>query len=70
MMTMTGNQRVFLLVYVFAGIIDVILNFILVPSLGMNGAAIASAVSLAVLNLTMYFIVKKKLQIKVSAFIF
>jgi O-antigen/teichoic acid export membrane protein len=70
MMTMTGNQRIFLLIYVLAGILDVILNFILVPSLGMIGAAISSAVSLAALNLTMYFIVKKKLHIKVSAFIF
>jgi O-antigen/teichoic acid export membrane protein len=70
MMMMTGNQKTFLLVYVFAGILDVTLNFILVPSLGMNGAAIASAVSLAALNFAMYFIVKKKLNIRVSAFIF
>ncbi len=70
LMTMTGNQKIYLLVYVFAGILDVSLNFILVPSYGMTGAAIASAVSLAVLNLAMYFIVKKKLHIKVSAFIF
>ncbi len=68
MMTMTGNQRIFLLVYILAGILDVILNFILVPSYGMNGAAVASSVSLAALNLAMYFIVKKKLHIKVSAF--
>ena len=69
MMTMTGNQKIFLLVYLFAGVLDVALNSILVPKLGMNGAAIASAVSLAVLNMVMYFIVKKKLMIKSSAFI-
>ncbi len=68
-MTMTGNQKIFLLVYVFAGLLDVALNFMLVPSLGMNGAAIASAISLAALNLVMYSIVKKKLKIKASAFI-
>lgn len=70
MMTMTGNQKIFLMVYVFAGVLDIGLNFILVPSMGMIGAAIASSVSLAALNLVMYFIVKKKLRIKVSAFIF
>jgi O-antigen/teichoic acid export membrane protein len=70
MMTMTGNQKTFLLVYVVAGLFDVGLNFILVPSFGMFGAAVASSVSLAGLNLAMYFIVKKKLSIKVSAFIF
>ncbi len=70
MMTMTGNQRTFLALYLLAGVLDVALNFCLVPSFGMIGAATASAVSLASLNLAMYFIVKKKLGIKASLFIF
>jgi O-antigen/teichoic acid export membrane protein len=68
MMTMTGNQKTFLMVYVLAGVLDVALNFCLVPSLGMTGAAIASSVSLAALNLVMFYFVKKKLLINASAF--
>ncbi|MCX6291306.1 MAG: polysaccharide biosynthesis C-terminal domain-containing protein [Bacteroidetes bacterium] len=70
MMTMTGNQKTFLLVLVISGMLDVALNMILVPSMGMTGGAIASAGSLIFLNLVLYFIVKKKLRIRISAFIF
>lgn len=68
LMTMTGNQRIFLLVYVVASTIDLVLNMMLVPRMGATGAAIASAVSVAVLNLIMYAIVRKRLQIRASFF--
>jgi len=69
-MTMTGNQRVFLLVYLCAGVLDIAINLLLVPSLGMTGAAIASTLSLAALNLVMYSFARRKLRLKISTFIF
>ena len=36
--------------------------------MGVTGAAISSAVSVAVLNIIMYFIVWKKLRIRASVF--
>ena len=67
-MTMTGNQNIFLLVYLIAAVLDLTLNFLLVPKMGMVGAAIASSISVAVLNLIMYMIVWKKLRVKASIF--
>jgi O-antigen/teichoic acid export membrane protein len=68
LMTMTGNQNIFLMVYVVASVIDLLLNYLLVPRMGATGAAIASAVSVAVLNSIMYFIVWKRLKIRASFF--
>jgi O-antigen/teichoic acid export membrane protein len=68
LMTMTGNQRIFLGVYVIASVIDLGLNVLLVPRMGATGAAIASAVSISILNLIMYVIVRKRLQIRASFF--
>ncbi len=68
LMTMTGNQNIFLLVYFIASIIDLAFNYLLVPRMGATGAAISSAISVAVLNIIMYFIVRKKLQVKASVF--
>lgn len=68
LMTMTGNQTIFLLVYVFASVIDLGLNYLLVPRMGAMGAATSSAVSVAVLNGIMYFIVRKRLNIRASMF--
>jgi O-antigen/teichoic acid export membrane protein len=68
LMTMTGNQRIFLFIYVIASVIDLGLNVLLVPHMGITGAAISSAVSVAVLNVIMYVIVKRRLQIRASVF--
>ena len=66
LMTMTGHQRAFLILYVLAFGIQIILNIILIPSQGIIGAAIGTAVSMIVLNLLAYSFVKKKLKIKAS----
>lgn len=58
---MTGKQIIFMNVLFAGAIINVILNFILIPELGIKGAAIASLCSLAFWNLTMVFFVKKEL---------
>lgn len=64
------DQKTVLFMYVLAAILNVVLNFILVPSLGMNGAAISSVLSFAALNGMMYFMVKKKFSIRLSVLIF
>lgn len=68
LMTMTGHQRAFLILYVLAFGIQISLNIILIPSFGITGAAIGTAVSMIVLNLLAYFFVKSKLKIKASFF--
>lgn len=68
LMSMTGNQNIFLFVYVAASLVDIILNLLLVPALGATGAAIASSTSIIALNVCMYVLVWKKLGIKASIF--
>jgi O-antigen/teichoic acid export membrane protein len=57
---MTGNQNIYALILSFGAILNVVLNLILIPKYGINGAAIASMSSLIVWNLSMVLVVKKK----------
>jgi len=57
---MTGNQNIYARILLFGAILNVLLNLILIPRYGINGAAIASMSSLIVWNLSMVFVVKKK----------
>jgi len=50
-LNMTGNQNVFRNIMVFAAVLNVTLNMLLIPNLGINGAAIASMVSLSFWNI-------------------
>ena len=57
---MTGNQNIYAKILLFGAILNVLLNLILIPRYGINGAAIASMSSLIVWNLSMVLAVKKK----------
>ena len=57
---MTGHQNIYASILFFAAILNIILNLILIPEYGINGAAIASMSSLIIWNLSMVFVVKKK----------
>ena len=57
---MTGNQNIYARILLFGAILNVVLNLILIPRYGINGAAIASMSSLIVWNLSMVLVVKKK----------
>ena len=57
---MTGNQNIYAKILFFGAILNVLLNLILIPRHGINGAAIASMCSLIVWNLSMVLVVKKK----------
>lgn len=58
---MTDNQTIFQNIILVAAIINVILNYFLIPLYGINGAAFASMVSLIFWNVTMIFYIKSKL---------
>ena len=58
---MTGNQNIYALILFFGAILNVLLNLILIPRYGINGAAIASMSSLITWNLSMVLAVRKKL---------
>jgi len=57
---MTGNQNIYASILFFGAMLNVVLNLILIPRYGINGAAIASMSSLIVWNLFMVLVVKKK----------
>lgn len=53
-MTMTGNHRRYLHNNIAACVINVVLNLILIPPYGVNGACFATAVALALKNTLLY----------------
>ncbi len=58
---MTGYQKFHQNVILFGAILNVVLNYLLIPKIGMEGAAIASAVSMIVWNVLFSLKVKKVL---------
>tara|TARA_B110000240_G_scaffold84578_1_gene96269 strand:+ start:563 stop:1888 length:1326 start_codon:yes stop_codon:yes gene_type:complete len=60
LMQMTGQQNNYMKILMAGSIINVTLNYILIPIYGIKGAAFASVCSLSFWNLTMVYIVKKK----------
>lgn len=59
-MQMTDQQRTYQNVIVIAFLINLFLNFILIPNFSYNGAAIASSVAMIFWNVTLVVIIKKK----------
>ena len=57
---MTGNQNIYGFILLIGALLNVVLNYMLIPKYGINGAAIASMSSLIVWNLGMVLSVKKK----------
>jgi len=60
LLQMTGRQIIFMNLLFFGAIINVVLNYLLIPIYGVNGAALASMVSLSTWNLTMVYFVKRE----------
>ena len=60
LMQMTGQQNNYMKILIVGSIINVTLNYILIPIYGIKGAAFASVCSLSFWNLTMVYMVKKK----------
>jgi O-antigen/teichoic acid export membrane protein len=60
LMQMSGQQKSFMNILVIGSIINIMLNYFLIPIFGINGAALASVASLSFWNLTMVYVVKRK----------
>lgn len=63
LLIMSGNERLMRNNTIVVGILTIILNLILVPHFGTIGAAVATAISMAMLNLGAFYLVWKKLGI-------
>ena len=63
LMTMTGHQNQAGVIVTVIAVINIILNALLIPPMGLVGAAIATAVSMAAWNITMLVYVQRKLGI-------
>ena len=48
---MTGKQRIFQAILISALLLNVTLNYVLIPKLGMTGAALATTISMALWNI-------------------
>ena len=58
---MTGNQNILAKILAFSAILNIALNLYLIPKYGINGAALASMISIIVWNSAMILAVKNKL---------
>lgn len=59
-MNMTGNERIFKNIILTSAIINVLLSFILIPRMGIIGAAIAATISLVLWNAVTLIYIKTK----------
>lgn len=59
-MNMTGKESVFRNIVFVAALTNIILNFLLVPKMGINGAALSAMVSLMIWNLSTLCYIKRK----------
>lgn len=60
LLTMTGHHKTAIQVLIFCALSTTVISFLLVPSFGMNGAAIAAAINNVVLNVAMALAVYQK----------
>jgi O-antigen/teichoic acid export membrane protein len=60
---MTGEHRVYMKITIVGGILNIILNIILVPRFGMIGAATATAFCLSMIDIICIFIIHKRLAV-------
>ncbi len=68
LLNVTGHHRDTILVYGFAAVANLGLNFLLIPTFGIRGAAMATYIAMLSANLVLYLLVQKRLG--VNAFVF
>lgn len=59
-MNMTGKQNILHKILMFACVLNVLLNYLLIPKLGINGAAVAAGLSMIVWHLIAAIVIYKK----------
>lgn len=67
LLNMTGHERDTVRGVAIAAITNIILNALLIPYFGMNGAAFATAITLLIWNLILWLYVRKRLAIESTA---
>ena len=65
---MSGNQKFSILSLAVSLLFQVVLNMLLTPRYGIMGTAMASAGSIGAWNIMMYYFVRKKLNLRTTAF--
>ncbi len=65
-LSLTGHHNFTVLILGITSILNLILNFILIPLYGMTGAAIATTISTSIWNILMAITVSKKLHLRSS----
>lgn len=65
-LSMTGHHRIFVLFNLVAFLVQLTLSWLLIPSFGMTGAAIATSTALIALNLLGYTYLRRKLDLVAS----
>ncbi|MEG9295979.1 MATE family efflux transporter [Mangrovibacillus sp. Mu-81] len=65
MLAMTGSTKSQMYTNLIACLMNIILNFTLIPVFGITGAAIASTISVIFTNIIGYFLLRKKIYVKV-----
>lgn len=68
MLSMTGEPKFQMYANIVAFIINIVLNFVLIPVYGINGAAFASMVTIMFTNIVGYIIVSRRFNVKVFKF--
>ena len=63
-LTMAGEQRICALVYAIVFVLNVALNFMLVPVLGLAGAAIATATAMSIEAIALAIVIHQRLGFK------
>lgn len=62
-LTMTDNQNVAARIFTGCALLNIILNYLLIPRYGMEGAAISTACTIALLNILLLITVRKRLKL-------
>ncbi len=68
LLMMAGEQRISAAIYGTAFFLNVILNFALIPALGLTGAAVATAAVLTGETVVLYFVAARRLGVRASIF--
>ncbi|MBI9014319.1 MAG: polysaccharide biosynthesis C-terminal domain-containing protein [Clostridiales bacterium] len=62
---MTGHPKIRFVSILISAVMNITLNYLLIPTMGIDGAALASMVSTVFINILGFFVVKKILKSKV-----
>lgn len=68
LLNMTGHQKKVAQVLAVSAVINVVLNVSLIPPFGMNGAALATGISMAIWNVIMLVVVRQTLHLNPTIF--